>query len=427
MSVSLPDGRIKVIGATENQSWRERHEAQKRARAERIKDPALRARYEARQQEKAAREAEREAQKEARIQERVREKILHETYKQLGIEEDYIQNKQAQIDAAKANNPRSSEGGSLGRLQTQEQVAMGAGGSAAADGKEMRGIGKDIALTAGGAIITAAGGLEAIATPLIGEAAFAAMVEAIGMIASASFFGPAVAIGTIAILAKKLLKKSKARTANQADQAQKLDDWQKELDTFKKQLDTVQSQLLASQDEMVAKYKTMKKGEFNAYLKSHVAKLLKEAGLTAEAEATNEAAQKIAEQVEAEADNAAENSGPEAEGEGLNSEASEATAEGAGQEEEAPEGPKSEGMVEPTGVEADGGVYENGEEKPAPVIKTLSEEELAAEIQSMRDEGIIENPEEKDSQIQEQIRRLAEEKQKTESQIMEENVVGKGE
>ena len=103
------------------------------------------------------------------------------------------------------------------------------------------------------------------------------------------------------------------------------------------------------------------------------------------------------------------------------------TAEGAGQEAEAPEGPNAEGMVEPAGVETDGGVYENGEEKPAPVIKTLSEEELAAEIQSMRDEGIIENPEEKDSQIQEQIRRLAEEKQKTESQIMEENVVGKGE
>ena len=427
MNADLPSGKIKVTGVIENQSWRERHEAQKRARAERIKDPALRAKYEARQQAKAAREEEHEAQVEARIQERVRAKMLHETYKQLGIEEGYIENKQAQIDAARAKNP-SVPAGTLGRLQTQEQVAMGAGGSAAADQREMRGLGKDIVMTAGTATIAAAGGLEAVAVPIIGEAAFAGIMEAVGMIAGASFLGPAVAIGTIAILTRKLMKKAKSRRANQADQSQKLDDYQADLDNFKKQLDTVQSQLLASQDQMVEKYKTMKKGEFNAYLKNYIADLLKSAGLTADAEATNEAAQKIAGQVESAAGPTAE-----AEGEGPNAgEASEVVSEGVGPETEAPEVEAPEGpeVEEPEGPAVEGveTAPEDESEIDGPVATAITAEEIAAEKDAMMAEGLIENQAEKDAQIQERIRQLAAEKAKAESQAaMEENVARRGE
>ena len=107
MEAVLPRGRIRVTGVIENVAWRERHEAQKRARAARVEDPAKKARIEARQQAKEARKAEREARKQARIQERIRTQMLRETYKQLGIEEGYIGNKQSQIDAARANNPNA--------------------------------------------------------------------------------------------------------------------------------------------------------------------------------------------------------------------------------------------------------------------------------------------------------------------------------
>lgn len=453
MNANLQDGKIKVTGVVENVAWRERHEAQKKARAERNNDPEFRAKYEARQEAKRKKEESREAEKEARIQARVREKTLHETYKQLGIGADYIQMKQAQIDAAKAKNPTTSQqNGSLGRLKTQEQVAMGAGGSAAADQREMRGLGKDIAITAGGAVIAAAGGLEAIATPIIGAAAYESIIAAVGAVAGASFFGPAVALGTIAILTRKFMKKAKARRANQADQAQKLDDFQADLDNFKKQLDAVQNTLVSNQDMLVEKYKSMKKGQFNAYLKGYIAELLKTSGLTADNEAVNEAAEKISQGIEAE--NKQEEPKPETEEKEEDSEPEKEEAEKEEPENEEPakenpeaEAPNAEAPEQETQAPE---VQEpaQGEEKPAqeteaPVIdegdlsgpdepdqevapateesavSSISAEELAAEKDAMMAEGLIERPEEKQAQIQEQIRRAEEERAREQQREVE--------
>lgn len=418
MEAVLPRGRIRVTGVIENSAWRERYEAQKRARAARM-EQAQRERYEARQQRKA----EKEQRKEARTQAKVRDKMLRETYKQLGISEDYISTKQSQIDAARANNPTSGREGSLGRLQTQEQVAMGAGGSAAADQREMRGLGKDIALTAGGAIIAAGGGLEAIAAPIIGQTAFAAIMDAIGMIAGASFFGPAVAVGTIAILTRKLMKKAKARRANQADQSQKLDDYQADLDNFKKQLDAVQQELISSQDMMVAKYNSMKKGEFNAYLKSYIADLLKSAGLTADKEATSEAAAKITSQI------AGQGSQPDKEDSELKQETpeqetpSQETPEQEAPSQETPEQETpSQDLPEQESPEQ-GNVELGGQEREVevaeetPTVEAVSLAELETAKDEMIAEGLIENPAEKEAQIQEQIRRLEEERVKAENQL----------
>ena len=401
MVLTLPQGRVKVTGVIENQSWRERHEAQKRARAERLKDPTLRAKYEARQEAKRQREEAQENAKKAKIAARVREKMLHETYKQLGIEADYIQNKQAEIDAARAKNP-SAPAGSLGRLKTQEQVAKGAGGAAAADGREMRGLGKDIAITAGSAAIAAAGGLEAVATPIIGEVAFAAIMDAIGLVAGASFFGPAVAIGTIAILTRKMMKKAKARKANQADQSQKLDDWQADLDLFKKQLDTVQSQLVASQDMLVEKYQSMKKGQFNAYLKGYISELLAAAGLTADKEAAEAGVENMIGSIEEQANKQEEASAPETDA---------PEAEGSHPDEPAQEDP-SVGEPEPTtpsGEEMEETI--ELDEFEAPTISAISLDEITAEKEEMMAEGLIENPAEKEAQIQEQIQRMKQEEQ----------------
>ena len=453
MNANLQDGKIKVTGVVENVAWRERHEAQKKARAERNNAPEFRAKYEARQEAKRKKEESREAEKEARIQARVREKTLHETYKQLGIGADYIQMKQAQIDAAKAKNPTTSQqNGSLGRLKTQEQVAMGAGGSAAADQREMRGLGKDIAITAGGAVIAAAGGLEAIATPIIGAAAYESIIAAVGAVAGASFFGPAVALGTIAILTRKFMKKAKARRANQADQAQKLDDFQADLDNFKKQLDAVQNTLVSNQDMLVEKYKSMKKGQFNAYLKGYIAELLKTSGLTADNEAVNEAAEKISQGIEAE--NKQEEPKPEPEEKEEDSEPEkeepekeQPAKEDAGEEKTEAEAPNAEAPEQETQAPE---VQEpaQGEEKPAqeteaPVIdegdlsgpdepdqenapateesavSSISAEELAAEKDAMMAEGLIERPEEKQAQIQEQIRRAEEERAREQQREVE--------
>ena len=402
--MALPQGRVKVTGVIENQAWRERHEAQKKARAARMQDPAFRAKYEARKEAQRQREEAQENAKQAKIAERVREKMLHETYKQLGIEENYIQNKQAEIDAARAKNP-SAPAGSLGRLKTQEQVAKGAGGAAAADGREMRGFGKDIALTAGSAAIAAAGGLEAVAAPIIGEAAFAAIMDTIGVVAGASFFGPAVAIGTIAILTRKMMKKAKARKANQADQSQKLDDWQADLDLFKKQLDTVQSQLVASQDDLVKKYQSMKKGEFNAYLKGYISELLAAAGLTADKEAAEAGVENMIGSIEAQAKQQEEQAdAPEAEEAEANQEEpeqAEANQEEPEQEEPSVEMPEQDTPV----VEEPEAVMED----LAPSTTSDLAAEIAAERDAMINEGVIENPAEKAAQIQEQIQRMQQE------------------
>ena len=399
--MALPQGRVKVTGVIENQAWRERHEAQKKARAARMQDPAFRAKYEARKEAQRQREEAQENAKQAKIAERVREKMLHETYKQLGIEENYIQNKQAEIDAARAKNP-VNPAGSLGSVQRKEQIAKGAGGAAAADGREMRGFGKDIALTAGSAAIAAAGGLEAVAAPIIGEAAFAAIMETIGVVAGASFFGPAVAIGTIAILTRKMMKKAKARKANQADQSQKLDDWQADLDLFKKQLDTVQSQLVASQDMLVEKYQSMKKGEFNAYLKSYISELLAAAGLTADKEAAEAGVENMIGSIEAQANKQEEASAPETDA---------PEAKGSQPDEPAQEDPS---VGEPEQTTPGGEEMEETielDEFEAPTISAISLDEITAEKEEMMAEGVIENLAEKEAQIQEQIQRMKQEEQ----------------
>ena len=474
MEAVLPRGRIRVTGVIENVAWRERHEAQKRARAARVEDPAKKARIEARQQAKEARKAEREARKQARIQERIRTQMLRETYKQLGIEEGYVGNKQSQIDAARSNNP-NAPAGSLGRLRTQEQVALGAGGAAAADQREMRGLGKDIAVTAGTAAIAAAGGLEAVATPIIGAAAYEAIMGVVASITGSTLFIPAVAICSVAILAKKLIKKAKARRANQADQAQKLDGWQEELDNFKKQLEAVQGQLSIDQEMMVQKYQSMKKGEFNAFLKEYISSLLQSSGLIADGAAKSQAVQEISQEIEASAAGAAkEEKEPEAEeetekGEGEpEAEAEDAPEQETEQPEEAPTSQNPDGPVveEP---EMDGGsapdapeevapnIQEPGMDEPsmptvqeveaptiekpevaesaapanaesemaepemgeveAPSVSSISLEEIAAAKEEMMSEGLIENPAEKEAQIQAQIRHMQEEKAKADHSI----------
>jgi hypothetical protein len=320
----------------------------------------------------------------------------------------------------------------------------------------MRGLGKDIAITAGGAVIAAAGGLEAIATPIIGAAAYESIIAAVGAVAGASFFGPAVALGTIAILTRKFMKKAKARRANQADQAQKLDDFQADLDNFKKQLDAVQNTLISNQDMLVKKYKSMKKGQFNAYLKGYTAELLKTSGLTADNEAVNEAAEKISQGIEAENQQEEPKQEPEKEEaekeepEKEEPENEEPTKEDAGEEKteenSAPEEnkPTEQSQSENESAEPDAPAAENPQqEAQAPVIdegdlsgpdepdqenapateesavSSISAEELAAEKDAMMAEGLIERPEEKQAQIQEQIRRAEEERAREQQREVE--------
>ena len=210
-----------------------------------------------------------------------------------------------------------------------------------------------------------------------------------------------------------MMKKAKARKANQADQSQKLDDWQADLDLFKKQLDTVQSQLVASQDMLVEKYQSMKKGQFNAYLKDYISKLLAAAGLTADKEAAEAGVENMIGSIEAQAKQQEEQpDAPEAEETEANqgeSEQSEANQEEPEQEEPSAEIPEQDTPV----AEESEAVIEG----VAPSITSDLDVEIAAEREAMINEGVIENSAEKAAQIQAQIRHMKEEKAKTDPSI----------
>lgn len=420
MNANLQDGKIKVTGVVENVSWRERHEAQKKARAERMNDPELRAKYEARKKAKEDREKERADAAKAKTEERVRRKVIAETYKALGIEEEYIENQKAWIAAQEnANKYGTDDLSAADHLKRTKAIAAGAGKAVGADKKAKR-----------NAVLDFLSGLA-------GESSFAGATTKVagigGSVAGAAIAGPiGAAIGAAAAsMAANLIrlavgnnKKDKMIDSNMADQADKLETLKTELADFEKNVNALIADVESMMPEIVEKYNSTKKADFNKYLSTTLSGLFEKHHLSSE-NAKN-AIGKINPQEKPE--NEEEQEKPEKETEEPaqeNPEAEAPNAEAPEQETQAPEVQEPAQGEEKPAQEAGAPVIDEGDlsgpdepdQEVAPTneestVSSISAEELAAAKDEMMADGLIERPEEKQAQIQEQIRRMEEEKAK---------------
>ena len=441
MNANLQDGKIKVTGVVENVSWRERHEAQKKARAERMNDPELRAKYEARKKAKEDREKERAEAAKAKTEERVRRKVIAETYKALGIEEEYIENQKAWIAAQEnANKYGTDDLSAADHLKRTKAIAAGAGKAVGADKKAKR-----------NAVLDFLSGLA-------GESSFAGATTKVagigGSVAGAAIAGPiGAAIGAAAAsMAANLIrlavgnsKKDKMIDSNMADQADKLETLKTELADFEKNVNALIADVESMMPEIVEKYNSTKKADFNKYLSTTLSGLFEKHHLSSEnaknaigkinpqEKPENEEEQEKpenenAEQVENETEEPANEEQSEKETEEPSQENPEAeapNAEAPEQETQAPEVQEPAQGEEKPAQETEAPVIDEGDlsgpDEPdqsvrptneESTVSSISAEELAAAKDEMMADGLIERPEEKQAQIQEQIRRMEEEKAK---------------
>ena len=233
--------------------------------------------------EEAKREASKPMTEEEKLHDRVRRKMIGELYYQLGITDEYVAKKKAWLDKQRRKNPEASDSGKtlVETIDEQQKVAGGAGGSANADRREVISNGKEIVAKVAPAAVLAMGGMEVIGPAVLGEAAYATVAGAVASITAAPFFGPVVLAETVGVLLYKIIKKAKSRKANLADQAQKLDDFEKDLKELVAQLQVLQARLDKDHDmvyEQFMAYKNgdIKKKDFDAFVADYTASILGE-------------------------------------------------------------------------------------------------------------------------------------------------------
>ncbi len=264
MEAALPTGRIKVKSIVPNAPVKFMHDAQKEEKIKKLKDAKLQAKYEARKQAREAKIAQKNAIAEQALKDRVRKKMIAEAYSQMGIPIEYIEQQKKVIEEMQKNLPDFSKMTPQQRYQYQMNITKGLAGSAGADKKEIR----NTAISAGmdGARAVAGGVLDVIQN-------FSGALMAIPFVGPA-FYGISALLGL-----RKCFKKNKMRNGNLADEAKNLEEAKVMLAELETQLKAVSEKLIADHEMMLNKYKTMKRSEFNAELKTYITKLLSDKGL----------------------------------------------------------------------------------------------------------------------------------------------------
>ncbi len=379
MEQVLPNGKVKVTGAVANEEWRKKHEEAKKKREERWKNnPQLREKYEERKKEREEAQQQRDAQEKAALEQRIRKKMIAEMNEQFGIEDDYIEQKKAAIAKIKEENPYlNGQRSIIDEARDKENALLGDYRAAGAD---KRGIKQE----KWGILRTILEIVGAIPNPI----------------------GTILKIISIPFAMVNIKRKEKSYDSNMAKTAEALPEWEAAVLKIEKELNAVATRMQADEPMMVEKYKTMKKEDFNLYLKGYVAGILKEMGLATEK--SNEILKEMNQQIKNKAGDQQEE---KEEGE-EKQEAEEPAKEEPEKETEEPEkDPEEKGEETP-----ESGEEEKENEQPTEDVEEKEESEQGAE------EPVKEEPEQEvEEPVKEEPEQVVEEPAKEEpEQVVEE-------
>ncbi len=282
-----------IVGIIENESYQEKYAKIKKARFEKVKDPALKAKYQAKWEAEVEAENQRQAREDAKISERVRKKVLLETYRQFGISEEELVEKLKKATEMQ-NKVKDFNKLSPGeRLKYEEQIVTGLSGAAKADGKEALGLAGEVIAGVGGVAITAAGGIGVVGPAVLGPALYGEIAAAVIAINAIPFVGQGLAVAMMVPLIVKILKKRKAKAGNIADESKNLDEYMQDLKKYAAQLAAIKDRLERDQAMLIEKYKTLPRKlnksaraqnpnlkTFDEFLKEYVSEMLSEIELS---------------------------------------------------------------------------------------------------------------------------------------------------
>lgn len=403
MEQVLPDGKVKVTGVAVNEAWRQKHEEAKRKREERWKNnPRLREKYEARKKEREQAQQLEESQDKALVEERVRKKMIAEMYELFGFSEEYVEQQKNKMEEFKNKADRKTD------MDVYMELAADADNeqaNAATNKKEAELL---TPLSIGGQVV----GLAGTAAGFAGVGGVAIGATALTLSGLLTGVGAILTLISLPFAIKSIKKKLANMNRSEAVTANKRDAQMEQWNVIQKKLDATVVELQASEPMLVEKYKTMKKEDFNLYLKGYVASVMKKVGLSNDK--VNEAVKIIEENAKNQI-----NKQPETEKQEENKGGEEKTEEEPEQTEEKPEKDGSEQENEPEEKEGEKPT-EEVEEKEEP--EQTAEEPAKEEPEQTAEEPAKEEPEQTaEEPVKEEPEQIAEEPAKEEPEQQVEN------
>ena len=181
-----------------------------------------------------------------RFSEKIRKKIISGTYKSFGKTSDYLNLAQQRLDELEKN--KKLESGKIGDFL--KGVAVDAGKQFVSVGLPTGSITK---LFDGGALVA---------------------INEISKLPFGAIF--AVGLGALAVQKIAQFEKFKKNDLNVNDSSK----IEQDIKNFTEQLNTVKNQLETDEPELIKKFKSMKRLEFNKYLKTYVAQVLEKHGFS---------------------------------------------------------------------------------------------------------------------------------------------------
>lgn len=204
---------------------------------------------------------------------RMRKKLNQEFYKQLGIDENYIERHRDQIERWErtVGKPQTV----TDELDAAENVASGAVGSVTAGRSQIgRYFGNLASL-----------GFEKLFKAIdSSKSVISSICPPIGMIISA--------VSIVTDIAK-LIEEAKKQQGRKADAAEKVEEYKKKLEEFANQLKTLEAKVEQDRDKLIEAAKTMKKADLNVYIENYVKEALKDFNLSATSEATEQIMEEV--------------------------------------------------------------------------------------------------------------------------------------
>jgi len=398
MEQVLPDGKVKVTGVAVNEAWRQKHEEAKRKREERWKNnPRLREKYEARKKEREQAQQLEESQDKALVEERVRKKMIAEMYELFGFSEDYVEQQKNKMEEFKNKADRKTD------MDVYMELAADADNeqaNAATNKKEAELL---TPLSIGGQVV----GLAGTAAGFAGVGGVAIGATALTLSGLLTGVGAILTLISLPFAIKSIKKKLANMNRSEAVTANKRDAQMEQWNVIQKKLDATVVELQASEPMLVEKYKTMKKEDFNLYLKGYVASVMKKVGLSNDK--VNEAVKIIEENAKNQV-----NKQPETEKQEENKGGEEKTEEEPEQTEEKPEKDGSEQENEPEEKEGEQPT-EEVEEKEEP--EQTAEEPTKEEPEQTAEEPAKEEPEQQVENEQPETVQVSEAEQQEEIQV----------
>ena len=212
--------------------------------------------------------------------ERMRKKLSQAFYKELGIDENYIERHREQIERWER---------SVGKPQTigdELDAAAGIAGGAvdnvnASRNKIGRYIGELAGLGLGPLLGTVESSIAAISTAF----------PPLGIIITAA---------SAAMIIGKIVSESRGQQANRVGAANKIEEYKKKLEAFAAQLSKLESRVEQDKAALIEAAKTLKKADLNAYIENYVKTALKDFDLTATSETTKQIMEEVSSEVQAE-------------------------------------------------------------------------------------------------------------------------------